>query len=75
MSTSCAHSAHVLLMTYICTYIAECGSQVLLMTYICTYIAECGSQVRKMSAAQKQIAYIMYAAHVPDFCKGYLSQK
>ena len=23
-----------------------------------------------MSAAQKQIAYIMYAAHVPDFCKG-----
>ena len=25
-----------------------------------------------MSAAQKQIAYIMYAARVQDFCKGML---
>ena len=28
-----------------------------------------------MSAAQKQIAYIMYAAHVPHFCKGWYSIK
>ena len=35
----------------------------------CTY-EERGLQVHKMSAAQKQIAYIMYAARVQDFCKG-----
>ena len=28
-----------------------------------------------MSAAQKQIAYIMYAARVQDFCKGYKHMK
>ena len=59
----CAQTAHIL-------HVTSCAHVPKRRTF-CTY-AECGSQVCKMSAAQKQIAYIMYAAHVPDFCKGTL---
>ena len=64
----CAQTAHILQCIPPAHILRMCPIFCLWRTF-CTY-AECGSQVRKMSAAQKQIAYIMYAAHVPHFCKG-----
>ena len=62
----CVQTAHILHMYTSCAHFAHVPN-ILFTTH-----AECGSQVRKMSAAQKQIAYIMYAARVQDFCKGYV---
>ena len=53
MYTSCAHFAHV--------------PNILLVTHI-LHICRMWFTSAQNECSTKQIAYIMYAAHVPDFC-------
>ena len=54
---------------YLLRTFCACAQYFAYDTHFAHTYAECGSQVRKMSAAQKQIAYIMYAACVQVFVR------
>ena len=64
----CALTAHILHMYTSRAHFAHVPN--ILLTAHILHICRMWFTSAQMSAAQKQIAYIMYAAHVPDFCKG-----